>query len=207
MPDYAKEEIIDGILRRSDRTGRTHSLRSPAWIAADGTKLWYKHNKRHRLDGPAVEYPSGEKEWWINANLIGRSFDGFTQEDFEKYKKEGVFEMPDYIKEEIYASGEIRRYDSQGLLHGEGIPAIENPSGLQMWYSHGNLHREDGPASIYGEGSQEWFQEGNLHRLDGPASELEGGRKFWYIKGECIGKSADGFTQEDFENYRKEHGI
>ena len=29
-------------------------------------KAWYKNGKRHREDGPASEWKSGYKEWWLN---------------------------------------------------------------------------------------------------------------------------------------------
>ena len=31
-----------------------------------GDKHWYQNNKRHRLDGPAIEYANGQKEWYQN---------------------------------------------------------------------------------------------------------------------------------------------
>ena len=30
------------------------------------TKEWYCHNKRHRVDGPAIEYADGSFEWFVN---------------------------------------------------------------------------------------------------------------------------------------------
>jgi hypothetical protein len=35
-------------------------------IRSDGFQAWWLHGKRHRVDGPAVIYPSGRQEWWIN---------------------------------------------------------------------------------------------------------------------------------------------
>jgi len=32
----------------------------------DGTKVWFRNGKRHRVDGPAVEYADGTKVWYIN---------------------------------------------------------------------------------------------------------------------------------------------
>ena len=32
----------------------------------DGKKAWYLNGKRHREDGPAVEYASGGKAWYLN---------------------------------------------------------------------------------------------------------------------------------------------
>jgi len=42
----------------------------------------------------------------------------------------------------------IRKYylNNNGILHREGLPAIEYLSGAKRYYIHGKLHREDGPA-------------------------------------------------------------
>jgi len=34
-----------------------------------GTKRWYLNDKRHRVDGPAIEYPNGSKQWWLNGEF------------------------------------------------------------------------------------------------------------------------------------------
>jgi len=35
-----------------------------------GNKLWRnKDGEFHRLDGPAVEFADGDKQWWIKGNL------------------------------------------------------------------------------------------------------------------------------------------
>ena len=31
----------------------------------DGTKCWYLNGKKHRTDGPAVEYRGGTKCWYL----------------------------------------------------------------------------------------------------------------------------------------------
>ena len=31
----------------------------------DGSKVWYKKGKLHRINGPAVESSDGENHWWI----------------------------------------------------------------------------------------------------------------------------------------------
>jgi hypothetical protein len=43
-----------------------------------GIEEWWIHGKLHRIDGPAIEYPSGRKEWWIND-------EEFSKEEFEKH--------------------------------------------------------------------------------------------------------------------------
>jgi hypothetical protein len=37
---------------------------------AYGTKHWFIDDKRHRLDGPAVEEVDGRKEWWLSGIQI-----------------------------------------------------------------------------------------------------------------------------------------
>jgi hypothetical protein len=50
------------------------------WYWADGTKAWYLAGKRHKEDGPAVEFPDGTKEWWYHGNKIECS----STEEFTK---------------------------------------------------------------------------------------------------------------------------
>jgi hypothetical protein len=38
-------------------------------INEDEVTRWYKDGKLHREDGPAVEYPNGYCEWYINGNI------------------------------------------------------------------------------------------------------------------------------------------
>ena len=43
-------------------------LKALKWGAGD--KVWYLNGKYHREDGPAVEYASGYKEWWLMGNRL-----------------------------------------------------------------------------------------------------------------------------------------
>ena len=43
-----------------------HREDGPAVKFPDGGKEWYLNGKRHREDGPAVEYSDGDKEWFID---------------------------------------------------------------------------------------------------------------------------------------------
>jgi hypothetical protein len=38
-----------------------------------GNKFWWFNNKRHREDGPAIEYTDGEVEYWINDSQVDPS--------------------------------------------------------------------------------------------------------------------------------------
>ena len=90
IPDDFTSEETDGegnLLRLNDK-GKFHSLYSPALERVDGNKYWYRNGEPHRIDGPAVERPNGDKSWYLNGDFIGRSENGFTDEDFENYKRE-----------------------------------------------------------------------------------------------------------------------
>jgi len=47
-----------------------HRLDGPAVEWFTGSKSWYINNKRHREDGPALELTNGWKEWYINNVFI-----------------------------------------------------------------------------------------------------------------------------------------
>ena len=43
----------------------------------DGVKRWYKDDQLHREDGPAVEWPDGDTDWWLNGRYLGSGTTGF----------------------------------------------------------------------------------------------------------------------------------
>ena len=54
----------DRIYRNS--SGQRHRIWGPAVEYPDGTRMWYQNDQPHRTDGPAVECADGYKEWWLN---------------------------------------------------------------------------------------------------------------------------------------------
>jgi hypothetical protein len=50
-----------------------------------GDKFWYKDDKYHREDGPAVEWVNGSKEWWINGQLHREDGPAAESNNGEKY--------------------------------------------------------------------------------------------------------------------------
>jgi hypothetical protein len=44
-------------------------------IDREGTKRWWLNGKRHRVDGPAIEYADGSKYWYFNGV-------GYTKQDY-----------------------------------------------------------------------------------------------------------------------------
>ena len=60
---YATNTII---LETFDESGQFHSYDDePALITVAYSK-WFHHGRLHRLDGPAIEYFDGKKEWVID---------------------------------------------------------------------------------------------------------------------------------------------
>ena len=45
---------------------KLHREDGPALELVSGTKYWYINGKRHRIDGPAIEWVDGHKSWYIN---------------------------------------------------------------------------------------------------------------------------------------------
>ena len=46
--------------------GKRHRINGPAIEFANGDKWWYLNGKYHRVDGPAVERANGDKWWYLN---------------------------------------------------------------------------------------------------------------------------------------------
>jgi hypothetical protein len=93
--------------------GQLHREDGPAIEYASGDKFWYLDDKRHREDGPAVEYANGDKEWFLGD---------------ERHREDG--------------------------------PAIEWENGSKSWWIDGKRHREDGPACELADGGKYWYLNG-----------------------------------------------
>lgn len=52
--------------KRWFKDDKYHRLNGPAIERNDGVKIWYKNGKLHRLNGPAVELENGTKSWYVN---------------------------------------------------------------------------------------------------------------------------------------------
>jgi len=76
----------------------------------NGYKEWRLNGKRHREDGPAIEYTSGAKEWWLNGKC--------HREDGPAIE---------------YANG-YKVWYLNGKRHREDGPAIEYTNGDKEWW-------------------------------------------------------------------------
>jgi len=62
--------------KRWYKENKLHRLEGPAVEWCNGDKEWYKEDERHRLDGPAIDYSDGRKFWYIEGER-------YTKEEFE----------------------------------------------------------------------------------------------------------------------------
>jgi hypothetical protein len=79
----------------------------------NGTKFWYRGDKLHREDGPAIEYAHGGKSWYRDGKLHRE--DGPACE---------------------YADGD-KSWFLNGERHREDGPACEYTNGDRLWYLNG----------------------------------------------------------------------
>jgi hypothetical protein len=94
-------------------------MKSKLSIDTRGSKRWKLPNGNlHREDGPAIEYGSGDKEWWVNGKLHRENGPAIEDDDGSKYW---------YIN---------------GKRHREDGPAIEFNDGFKAWYLNGINYTE-----------------------------------------------------------------
>ncbi len=67
-------------------SGKLHRINGPAIEYESGDKFYYVDDKIHREDGPAVEYSNGDKIWCINGKQYGINND-FTTESWVKFQE------------------------------------------------------------------------------------------------------------------------
>ena len=75
MTSIRKE--FDNRIEYRNREGDLHREDGPAREYNTGTKAWFINGKFHRTDGPAVEYSDGEKWWYLNDK-------NYLEEDWEQ---------------------------------------------------------------------------------------------------------------------------
>lgn len=101
-----------------------------------GRVSYYRDDKLHREDGPAREFESGDKLWFINGKP--HRVDGPAHD-----RADGV-----------------KIWYFNGKLHRDNGPAFEAPNGRKEWLINGEHHREDGPAVEDPSSGDEWWFDG-----------------------------------------------
>ena len=61
------DKTIKNLLAESKLSNTSYTYSIP-WMDGGNTMYYADATKKqlHRVDGPAVEYPNGDKEWWVN---------------------------------------------------------------------------------------------------------------------------------------------
>ena len=156
--DPAIARMVKGMIleRFKTRQGLIDSIT----VAKDVNCTQYlKSGVLHRVDGPALEYEDGSKEYWLNGERPRVDGPAVEDKDGSKY---------------WYLNGNLPRVDG---------PALEDKDGYKYWYLNGNLPRVGGPALEYEDGYKAWYLNGKLHRVDGPALEYANGYKEYWLNG------------------------
>ena len=79
-------------------------------VGANGVKQWRLNGKRHREDGPAVEWANGSKQWYLHGKAHRE--DGPAYESIDGYKE----------------------WSLNGKAHREDGPAYEYIDGTKEWW-------------------------------------------------------------------------
>ena len=58
-----------GSRRYHNALGQLHRLDGPAIVFSSGSREWYLNGHLHRTDGPAVDYVDGTRMWYLNGHL------------------------------------------------------------------------------------------------------------------------------------------
>src|ERR1035437_9596517 len=60
------ETEAEGVVRWRNSSGQLHREDGPALEWPNGRREWWLNGQRHRKDGPALEGADGRHEWWLN---------------------------------------------------------------------------------------------------------------------------------------------
>ena len=116
-------------------------------IDANGNKFWYLNNKRHREDGPAVEYSNGDKSWFLNGKLHREDGPAVEYVNGSKF---------------WYLNGKLHREDINPET-GLTCHAVEYANGNKYWFLNNKYHREDGPACEWADDGRTYYYINNKH--------------------------------------------
>jgi hypothetical protein len=92
-------ELEDRIEYRN-QSGELHREDGPAIEWNSGTKVWYLNGLLHREDGPAREFSNGTKVWWLNGNCHREDGPAYEGSDGDKWW---------YLNSESYSEQEYQQ--------------------------------------------------------------------------------------------------
>ena len=106
--------VLEKILNKESANPESTESKAPK-----ETKRYYKDNKLHREDGPAVEYPNGYKEYYINDKL---------------HREDGPA---------VECANGDKFYYIDNKLHREDGPAVERANGDKFYYIGGTKYTRE----------------------------------------------------------------
>ena len=68
-----------GVVRYRNSDGQLHRVDGPAIEWEDGSREWWLHGRLHRVDGPAYEGADGSRSWYRHGKLLredGPAYEG-----------------------------------------------------------------------------------------------------------------------------------
>ena len=80
---YRSEVDTSGNRCYRNAASQPHRIGGPAIEYPSGRREWYQNGQLHRTDGPAIEWPSGAKSWYINGKRM-------TEAEFNQRVKQNV---------------------------------------------------------------------------------------------------------------------
>jgi len=101
------------VLNIDDTSKQLHRENGPAVEYPSGYKEWWINNKRHRVNGPAIEWSNGSKFWYIDGKL--HRVDGPACE-WASGGKEWWVDGKHLTEEEFNNHPQVRHYRFQVLL-------------------------------------------------------------------------------------------
>jgi len=60
------KKVYNNKIEWVNKSKKLHRVDGPAIIFTNGHKEWYLNGKLHRVDGPAIEWYNGMKSWFLN---------------------------------------------------------------------------------------------------------------------------------------------
>ena len=111
-------------------------------------KIWYKNNREHRINKPAIERDNGEEEWYVEGKRHRIGGPAIVLQTEEFYYVDGY--KYDFTVEYGTKTWQINHVFQKKLHSFYDTPAIEYANGDKEWWFMGKRHRENGPAVIYG---------------------------------------------------------
>ncbi len=101
---------------KAEWNGYEHVLPDGSYINSSGSVCYIKNGKKHREDGPAIEWFNGNKEWYRNGE--------FHREDGPAVENVGGSKF----------------WYMNDKLHRDGGPAMEYADGYRVWCINGEKY-------------------------------------------------------------------